>query len=166
LDAEIIVNVQGDEPLTDPSLIDELIRRASSSDADMVTPVIKITSTEVLTSHNTVKVVVREDSTALYFSRSPIPFVRDVELEGWVGKTNFWLQVGIYAFRREALLEYRKWPESALERLEKIEQLRFLEAGKKILTFETKSQSIAVDTPDDLERVRQLLAEKRNSVSD
>ena len=165
LDSEIIVNVQGDEPLVDPELIDELIRRASLSDADMVTPVVKITSADVLSSDTTVKVVVREDGTALYFSRSPIPFLRDVEPQAWVQKTNFWLQVGTYAFRRDVLLEYREWPESPLERLEKIEQLRFLEAGKKILTFETQFQSMAVDTQPDLEKVRQILSPKDANVS-
>ena len=73
-------------------------------------------------------------------------------------KNDFWLQVGTYAFRRSVLLEYRGWSESALERMEKIEQLRFLEAKKTIQTFETHSESIAVDTPEDLEKVRQIMA--------
>ena len=158
LDAEIIINVQGDEPLIDPDLIDELGRRAGGSSADMVTPVIKITDPEVLMSANTVKVVIREDGTALYFSRSPMPFVRDVRPELWTKNNDFWLQVGTYAFRRDVLLEYREWTESALERVEKIEQLRFLEAGKTIQTFETHIHSMAVDTPEDLEKVRQILA--------
>ena len=157
LDAEIIINVQGDEPLIDPGLIDELGRRATMSDAEMVTPVIKITDPQILTSPTTVKVVIREDGIALYFSRSPIPFVRDAAPDGWIEKTDFWLQVGTYAFRRDVLLEYRHWPESALERTEKIEQLRFLEAGKTIQTFETHSHSIAVDTPEDLEKVRLIM---------
>jgi len=158
LDAEIIVNVQGDEPLIDPELIDELGRRATMSDADMVTPLVKITDPKILTSATTVKVVITEEGIALYFSRSPIPFVRDAAPEEWVEKSDFWLQVGTYAFRKNVLLEYRHWPESALEKLEKIEQLRFLEAGKTIQTFETHSHSMAVDTPEDLEKVRQIMA--------
>lgn len=158
LDAEIIINVQGDEPLIDPGLIDELGRRAGESSADMVTPVIKITDPEVLNSATTVKVVIREDGIALYFSRSPIPFVRDVAPELWTEKNDFWLQVGTYAFRRDVLLEYRQWTETGLERMEKIEQLRFLEAGKTIQTFETHVHSMAVDTPEDLEKVRQIMA--------
>lgn len=158
LNADIIINVQGDEPLIDPDLIDELGRRAIESHADMVTPVIKISDPEVLTSPNTVKVAIREDGTALYFSRSPIPFIRDAQPEQWVENGEFWLQVGTYAFQRDVLLEYREWKESALERVEKIEQLRFLEAGKTIQTFETHSQSMAVDTPEDLERVREIMA--------
>ena len=124
----------------------------------MVTPVVKITSAEILQSNTTVKVVVRHDGTALYFSRSPVPFIRDVALQDWHTKTAYWLQVGTYAFRRAVLLEYLKWPEGTLEMLEKVEQLRFLEAGKKILTFETPHQSIAVDTPLDLEKVRGIMA--------
>jgi len=158
LDADIVVNVQADEPLIAPDLVDELIRRCRSSDADMVTPVVKIKSAEILESNTTVKVVVRPDGTALYFSRSPVPFVRDVDPKRWIQYTDFWLHVGTYAFRREALLEYVKWPEGPLERLEKLEQLRFLEAGKKILTFETQHQSIGVDTQDDLEKVRGIMA--------
>ena len=160
LDAEIVVNVQGDEPLIAPDLVDELIRQCRLSDADMVTPVVKITSTEVLQSNTTVKVVTRHDGTALYFSRSPIPHIRDVELSKWHTTSGYWLQVGTYAFRREVLLEYLKWPEGTLEMLEKVEQLRFLEAGKKILTFETHHQSIAVDTQSDLENIRDIMSSR------
>ena len=158
LDAEIIINVQGDEPMIDPDLIDELGRLALLSSADMVTPVVKITDPKVLISPTTVKVVVREDGTALYFSRSPIPFIRDAVPESWTEKNDFWLQVGTYAFRRNVLLEYREWTESALEKMERIEQLRFLEAGKTIQTFETHSHSMAVDTPEDLKTVREIMA--------
>jgi 3-deoxy-manno-octulosonate cytidylyltransferase (CMP-KDO synthetase) len=165
LDGDIVVNVQGDEPLIAPDLVDELIRHCRASDADMVTPVVKINSTETLESDSTVKVVLRSDGTALYFSRSPVPYVRDVARENWMNYANFWLHVGTYAFRREVLLEYVTWPEGPLERLEKLEQLRFLEAGKKILTFQTPHQSIAVDTPDDLEKVRKMMAEMGNGSS-
>lgn len=160
LDAEIVVNVQGDEPLIDPALIDNLITNCRASDADMVTPVVKIESTAILESNTTVKVVVRHDGTALYFSRSPVPYIRDAVPADWTKTTDFWLQVGTYAFRREVLLEYMTWPEGTLEMLEKVEQLRFLEAGKKILTFETKHHSMAVDTPDDLAKIREIMAGK------
>jgi len=158
LDAEIIINVQGDEPLIDPELIDELGRRARECDADMVTPVIKISDLEVLMSPTTVKVVMRQDGTVLYFSRSPMPFIRDAAPESWIEKNDFWLQVGTYAFRKNVLLEYKGWSESALESVEKVEQLRFLEAEKTIQTFETHFHSMAVDTPEDLEKVRQIMA--------
>lgn len=159
LDADIVVNVQGDEPLIAPDLVDELIRNCRSSDADMVTPVLRIDSVEVLESDSTVKVVVKSDGTALYFSRSPIPYVRDVTRQNWTRSADFWLHIGTYAFRREALLEYMTWTAGPLEKSEKLEQLRFLEAGKKILTFQTRHHSMAVDTPNDLERVRGMMAQ-------
>lgn len=158
LEAEIIINVQGDEPLIDPDLVDELSRRAVESGADMVTPILKITESTILNSPTTVKVVIREDSSALYFSRSPVPFIRDAQPDQWVENGDFWLQVGTYAFRSDILVEYRTWNESALEKAERVEQLRFLEAGKTIQTFQTFSHSIAVDTLEDLEKVRKLMA--------
>jgi 3-deoxy-manno-octulosonate cytidylyltransferase (CMP-KDO synthetase) len=157
LESEIIINVQGDEPLIDPDLVDELGRRAVESGADMVTPIFKISEAEILTSPTTVKVVIREDGTALYFSRSPVPFIRDAEPDQWVENGDFWLQVGTYAFRSDVLVEYRTWVESALERAERVEQLRFLEAGKTIQTFQTFSHSMAVDTQEDLEKVRKIM---------
>ncbi len=160
LDAEIIVNVQGDEPMIEPELIDNLISAALKSDADMVTPVTKINETSVLMSPNTVKVVRAFDGMALYFSRSPVPFIRGVDPGDWVQNSDFWLQIGTYAFARNALKEYTGWIETPLEALEKVEQLRFLEHGKRILTFAAESQSMAVDVPEDLERVRKYLAEK------
>ena len=160
LDAEIIVNVQGDEPMIEPELIDNLISAALKSDADMVTPVTKINETSVLMSPNTVKVVRAFDGMALYFSRSPVPFIRGVDPGDWVQNSDFWLQIGTYAFDRNALKEYTGWIETPLEALEKVEQLRFLEHGKRILTFAAESQSMAVDVPEDLERVRKYLAEK------
>ena len=166
LDADIVVNVQGDEPLIAPALVDDLIRYCRSSDADMVTPVLKIDSVEILESNSTVKVVVRSDGTALYFSRSPVPYVRDVPLKQWTQTADFWLHIGSYAFRREVLIEYLTWPVGQLEKLEKLEQLRFLEAGKKILTFETLHRSVSVDTPDDLETVRGMMAGMADSGSE
>lgn len=158
LDAEIIINVQGDEPMIDPGLIDELGRRGRSSGADMVTPVVKISATDVLMSPNTVKVAIRQDGRALYFSRSPIPYLRDANPETWMESSVHWLHIGAYAFRRQALMDYMTWPQGELEGLEKIEPLRFLEEGKTIQTFETTSHSVAVDTPEDLDKVRHIMA--------
>lgn len=157
LDAGIIVNVQGDEPMIEPELIDNLISVALKSDADMVTPVTKINETSVLMSPNTVKVVRSFDGRALYFSRSPVPFIRGVDPGDWVQNSDFWLQIGTYAFVRNALKEYTGWIETPLEALEKVEQLRFLEHGKRILTFAAESQSMAVDVPEDLEEVRKRM---------
>jgi 3-deoxy-manno-octulosonate cytidylyltransferase (CMP-KDO synthetase) len=94
-------------------------------------------------------------------SRSPIPYIRDVPPDKWLDQSNFWLVVGTAAFKREALLEYLGWPETTLESLEKVEQLRFLEAGKRIYAMETRLDSIAVDVLADLERVRSIVSSQR-----
>ena len=158
LGADLIVNVQGDEPMVEPQLIDDLIVAAKASDAEMVTPVIRITDEETLSSATTVKVVRAADGQAMYFSRSAVPFIRDVPRERWAEQGVFWLQVGMYSFTKDVLLEYLGWSEPALETLERVEQLRFLEHGKRIMTIETEFHSMAVDVPADLEKVRMLMA--------
>ena len=165
LDADIVVNVQGDEPLIEPKLIDQLIQAARDSAADMVIPVRKITSLETLMSPHTVKAVLRPDGAVMYFSRNAAPFIRDAAPESWLERHKYWLVVGTASFRTTALLEYRDWPESTLEKLEKIEQLRFLEAGKRISAIETDLESIAVDVQEDLELARKLIGELTGSLS-
>ena len=165
LDAEIVVNVQGDEPLIEPRLIDQLVQTTRESTADMVIPVRRITSIEALMSPNAVKAVLRPDGEVMYFSRNAAPFIRDVVPESWLELHKFWLVVGTSSFQSRALMEYRGWPESTLEKLEKIEQFRFLEAGKRIACIETDLNSIAVDVPEDLELARQMVAELAASQS-
>ena len=160
LDCELVVNVQGDEPLIEPDLVDELVRVAARTKADMVTPVTKILDTETLTSSDTVKVVRDKNGFALYFSRAAVPFVRALPVSEWIHQADHWLQIGTYVFSKKTLQEYREWDESPLEKLEKVEQFRFLENCKRILTIETDLQAVAVDVPEDLERVRKHLAEK------
>lgn len=164
LDADTVVNVQGDEPLIAPGLVDQLIRATVETGADMVIPVRKITSLEVLLSPTAVKAVLGRGGDVLYFSRSPVPFIRDVAPKNWLENHDFWVVVGTASFRKQALLEYRTWPEDRLERLEKIEQLRFLAAGKRIATVQTEMDSIAVDVPKDLERARRLVADALSSL--
>ena len=163
-DAEFVVNVQGDEPLIEPDLIDALIGTIQQSSADVVIPVRKIVSLDTLTSPTTVKAVVKDDSHVLTLSRSPVPFIRDVPLEEWLDLSNFWAVVGTAALKKEVLLEYQNWPETTLESLEKVEQLRFLEWGKRILAIETHLDSVAVDVPVDLDRVRQIVSSQRSTV--
>lgn len=162
LDASVVVNVQGDEPLLEPELIDQLIEAIRESAADMVIPVRKITSLDMLMSPTAVKAVLRSDGQVMYFSRSAVPFIRDLPAERWLERHAYWVVVGTAAFRSRALLEYRDWPEGILENLEKVEQFRFLEAGKQIWAIETQLDSIAVDVPEDLERARKLVAESLN----
>jgi 3-deoxy-manno-octulosonate cytidylyltransferase (CMP-KDO synthetase) len=149
----IVVNVQGDEPLIEPVMIDEAIeplledpmvvmstlRRRIEDPADIQNP-------------NVTKVVVDREGYALYFSRAPIPYVRDA-----AHAARAWRHVGLYVYRRDCLLQLAGLPASELERAESLEQLRALEHGIRILAVETERDSIGVDTPEDLERVRRLI---------
>jgi len=159
LDAEIIVNVQGDQPLLAPEIIDQLIERFETSllPPDLITPVCRISSQESLFNPNVVKVTRQHDDYALYFSRHSIPYIRDLDLKNWLTTFSFWEHVGVYGYRRQVLEEYHSFPISPLEQAEKLEQLRFLQAGKSILTFETTSPLLSVDTAEDLEKVRRMV---------
>ncbi len=154
-DAEIIVNLQGDEPELDPASIDRLVAvlRAHPT-AEMGTLATPIRSLETLQSPSCVKVVCAADGRALYFSRSPIPYVRDVDPRTLLaGPDSPWLlHVGIYAYRRDFLLSLTEQPVSRLEGLEKLEQLRALEAGARIQVAVVEHHSVGIDTPDDYAR--------------
>jgi 3-deoxy-manno-octulosonate cytidylyltransferase (CMP-KDO synthetase) len=159
LDADVIVNVQGDEPRVDPAVIDQVIAAFESvtPQPDIVTPAYRLDGDRIFNT-NKVKLVRRHDGYALYFSRSPIPHVRDVEPNEWSTATHYWGHIGIYGYRRQVLEQYGSMPPSPLEQAEKLEQLRFMEAGRSIYTFETDYHSTPVDTPADLELVRSLFA--------
>ena len=149
-DADIIVNIQADEPLIDPLLIDDLVRSLKTDKGCVLaTPIKRITSIEEFRNPNVVKVVVDKNGCALYFSRAPIPFKRD----GTPDVSHYFKHLGIYAYRREFLFEYCRWPKSFLEQEECLEQLRVLEAGYKIKTVETTMETIGVDTPEDIVKV-------------
>ncbi len=157
LDADIIVNVQADEPLIAGTVVDSLVAALEDSEAQVATPVFRIGSVEELNNPNVVKVVRASDGSALYFSRSPIPYVRDIGTERWLDSATFWGHVGVYAYRRGVLVEYLGMPQGRLETAEKLEQLRLLEAGMGILAVEVDYRPQAVDVPSDLERVRELM---------
>lgn len=159
LDADIIINVQGDQPLLAPQVITQLITVFEQQQPlpDIVTPACRIEDKSIF-DPNVVKMVVNHEGVALYFSRSPIPYVRDVDPHQWLNTTVFWGHVGIYGYQRQVLEAYPYLPASPLENAEKLEQLRFLQAGKQIFTFVTEHHPISVDTPADLEQVRALMA--------
>jgi 3-deoxy-manno-octulosonate cytidylyltransferase (CMP-KDO synthetase) len=157
LDAEIIVNVQGDEPTIAGSVVDLMVSALQDSDADMVTPVFPITDPAEITDPNLVKVVRASNGDALYFSRSPVPYVRDVTQEQWPAATAYWGHVGVYGYRRGLLEEFPSLPEGRLEKAEKLEQLRLLEAGKTVRTVEIDWRPFGVDVPADLEAVKSML---------
>ena len=153
LDCDIIINVQGDEPFMEPTVIDQLIDVMQETPApDMATVVVPSTREQIANNPNSPKVVVSADNTALYFSRSPIPFLRE-------GGTDMPLYKhwGIYAYSRAALSKFVSLPESPLEKCEKLEQLRALENGMKIKVIKTNFQSIGIDTPEDLIQAEQHL---------
>lgn len=153
LDAEIIVNVQGDEPLIEPQMIDEAVAPFASNPSLMMSTLRKrITDPADLANPNVTKVVVDRDGYAMYFSRAPIPFVRD-----GAPAATAWRHVGLYVYRRDCLLRLAQLPPTDLERSEALEQLRALEHGIRIQAVETQFDSIGVDTPEDLERVRRLM---------
>ena len=142
---EIIVNIQGDEPLIDPAAIDLAVD--ALCDAAMSTLKKRIEEPSEITNPNVVKVVAGLDDNAIYFSRSPIPYNRGGEVE-------YFKHIGLYVYRREFLLGYSKMPIGPLEKAERLEQLRALENGYKIRVVETTYESLGVDTPEDLERVK------------
>lgn len=156
LKSDIIVNIQGDEPLIEPAMIDEAIMPLCD-DSYIVMGSLKaeIRDEYELGSPNVVKVVVDRNDFALYFSRCPIPYFRD---EPMSLLTCRFKHIGLYVYRREFLLKYAKMPQTPLEEAEKLEQLRALENGYRIKVPTTRFQSIGVDTEDDLERVRRILA--------
>jgi 3-deoxy-manno-octulosonate cytidylyltransferase (CMP-KDO synthetase) len=155
--ADILVNVQGDEPLIDPHTIDATIQPLlDHSDVAMATARRRITRTEQINDPNAVKVVCDRNGRALYFSRARIPFIRDTA-DSAAAAECYWEHVGLYVYRREFVLEYARMPQTPLEKLEKLEQLRVLENGLPIAVVDTEYESIGVDTPEDLERVRRLL---------
>ncbi len=134
----------------------ELIKSCFHSDVEIATLVKKIDSAEELFNPNRPKVVIDETNSALYFSRSPIPFVRGTEEKDWTTKNDFWAHIGMYAFKADVLQEITKLKQGKLELAESLEQLRWLENGYKIKTAETTTQSIGIDTPEDLEAALNL----------
>jgi 3-deoxy-manno-octulosonate cytidylyltransferase (CMP-KDO synthetase) len=162
-DFDVVINVQGDEPFIQARQI-ELLKSCFSTDAEIATLIKKIETTEELFNPNRPKVVIDKHQNALYFSRSPIPFVRGVENENWVSTQTFWAHIGMYAYKKEVLQSISKLNQGLLEKAESLEQLRWLENGFKIKTAVTQHQSIGIDTPEDLEMALQLL--KNNLVFD
>jgi 3-deoxy-manno-octulosonate cytidylyltransferase (CMP-KDO synthetase) len=153
LDADIIVNVQGDEPLIDSRAIAEVVAPFSDPSVPMTTLYRRIEHASDLTNPNIVKLVLDRAGYVLYFSRAPIPHARDPR----GGYPPMYRHVGLYAYRRNVLMVLAKLEQTPLERAEALEQLRALEHGIRIRAVETAYDSIGVDTPDDLEQVRRLL---------
>jgi 3-deoxy-manno-octulosonate cytidylyltransferase (CMP-KDO synthetase) len=154
MDVDIVVNVQGDEPFINTSALEKLIevyKNDTENKVDLASLMFEITDEDEILNPNNVKVVVDQNSFALYFSRSVIPYPREKN----VG-VRYMQHIGIYAFRKQALLDFYKLSMKSLEASEKLEQLRYLEFGKRIKMVETAEKSIGIDTPEDLGKARKL----------
>ena len=162
-DADVIINLQGDEPFVKPKVLNNLVRVFEvNQNIQVATPVKRITSYDELIDPNLVRVVRDHEGWALYFTRSVIPYLRDVKNpKEWPNQFSFYKHVGIYAYRKPFLLKFTHWEQSSLEKAERLEQLRVLENEHKIFTVETDYESMSVDTPEDLKKVNQFLMEKK-----
>ena len=156
---DIIINIQGDEPLIEPEMINQLID-TFKKDSDLVMSTLKekIEDIEMIENPNVVKVVTDKNQMALYFSRSPIPYPREICEE------NYFKHVGIYGYKREFVIKYAKMDSTPLEQSESLEQLRVLENGYKIKVVETSYKVIGVDTPEDLKKVRNFVKENKINI--
>jgi len=153
---DYVINIQGDEPFIDPRQID-LLASLLDGDTELATLVKRIDSVEQLFNPNLVKAVVNKNSEALYFSRSPIPYFRNMEQVEWVTHHTYYKHIGMYAYRNDILEKITRLEMSSLEKAESLEQLRWLENGYKIKVKETSIETMGIDTPEDLENaIRQL----------
>ena len=155
IDVDIVINVQGDEPFIDKNSLEKLIgvfKNDKNNEVDLASVMTEITDIEDINNPNNVKVIIDQQGFALYFSRSVIPYPRD----NTVG-VRYMKHIGIYAFRKQALLDFYKLPMLSLEASEKLEQLRYLEYGKRIKMLETNHIGIGIDTIEDLEKARTML---------
>lgn len=159
MDVDIVVNVQGDEPMIDKESLEKVLNVFRGKDAakiDLASLKAPIDEWEDVENPNHVKVITNKEDFALYFSRSPIPYPRDAD-----ARVTWYKHIGIYAFRKQALLDFQRLPMLKLEASEKIEAIRYLEYGKNIKMVETTVKGVGIDTPEDLERARILLGSNK-----
>ena len=159
-DPDVIVNVQGDEPFIAPSQLQAIARcfdDPSTDIATLVKPFTEADGLDALENPNSPKVVLGSAGQALYFSRSVIPYLRGVPREEWLARHTFYKHIGMYAFRRETLYKVTALPQSALERAESLEQLRWLENGFRIRAGISDVETIGIDTPEDLAKAEEFL---------
>ncbi|MFC2147498.1 MAG: 3-deoxy-manno-octulosonate cytidylyltransferase [Eudoraea sp.] len=154
MEVDIIVNIQGDEPFTDKESLVSMLKvfeNDLNEEIDLASLMTKITDSEEINNPNIVKVIVDNRNFALYFSRSTIPYLRSTDME-----IDYFKHKGVYAFRKRALMDFRSLPMLTLEAAEKIEAIRYLEYGKKIKMVETEANGIEIDTPEDLEKAKEV----------
>ena len=155
--ADVIINVQGDEPFIQPSQIATLMQLFETPETQIGTLGKPFESLEAVDNPNSPKIVTDNRGFALYFSRSVIPYVRGVDHQDWFGQYPFLKHLGIYAYRREVLREVTALPQSSLEKAESLEQLRWLQNGYRIRVGLTDVETVGIDTPEDLKRAEEFL---------
>jgi 3-deoxy-manno-octulosonate cytidylyltransferase (CMP-KDO synthetase) len=158
VDCDVVLNVQGDEPFVDKQALQSLLNAFDDSTVKVASLMHKIFEQPDVENANNVKVVVDKNSNALLFSRSVIPFIRDKNVSA-----DYYKHIGIYAYRKDVLIQFTKWKQTPLELAEKLEQLRYLENGVSIKMILTEHTSIGIDTPEDLKLARQYLTEQKNA---
>jgi 3-deoxy-manno-octulosonate cytidylyltransferase (CMP-KDO synthetase) len=160
-DFDVIINIQGDEPFIQPSQIESLkacfLNYPEINLATLIKQFTEKDGIESLSNPNSPKVVVDSRGRALYFSRSVIPYIRSSEKEEWLKQGLFYKHIGIYGYKKETLKEIASLPQSNLEKLESLEQLRWIENGYQIQTAITDIENIAIDTPEDLDKINEIL---------
>ena len=153
---DIVINIQGDEPFIDPQQISLVVRAMADKQVSIATLVKKIRLQEELTDPNVVKVVFDKNNVALYFSRCPVPYIREKETMGRPAMGMHYKHIGLYAYRRGILEKITRLPDSSLEKAESLEQLRWLENGFPVTVAETDIESIAIDSPADLLKITNI----------
>ena len=155
--ADVVINIQGDEPLLDPESLKKLAGSFDNPEVEMATLITKVRDIHDLNDSGVVFVVFNKNHEALYFSRQALPYIQGVPESEWLGHHDFYKHIGMYAFRPAALEKFASLPMSELEKAESLEQNRWLENGNSIKLCITEHEGISVDTPADLERVRKLI---------
>ncbi len=157
----VVINIQGDEPFIQPSQIETLMHLFDAPETQIGTLGKRFDTIEAVRNPNSPKIVTDRRGFALYFSRSVIPFIRGVEADEWMPHYPFLKHLGVYAYRREVLAEVTRLPQSALEKAESLEQLRWLENGYRIRVGLTDMETVGIDTPEDLARAEAFLKEMK-----
>ncbi len=158
---QYVINIQGDEPFIDPSQIDTLAGVLRDGTAEIATLIIRVDNADVLFDLGEVKVVLNPKGEAIYFSRSVIPYLKDVPFREWHLRRAYYRHVGMYAYRTDILWQITKLAPSSLEKAESLEQLRWVEAGYKVRCAVTQHDSHCIDTPEDIAKVLRLMRTKK-----
>ena len=160
-DADVIVNIQGDEPFIQPSQIETVCKQFEHASTQIATLGKPFTTMEAVENPNSPKIVTDVNGFALYFSRSVIPFVRGIDKNQWLDHYPFLKHLGIYAYRRNVLREITQLPQSPLEKAESLEQLRWLQNGYRIRVGITNVETVGIDTPEDLKRAEEFMLKNK-----